>query len=67
MARISDEILPRGPVRCPERWPYDEPRDQCSLNSWHSGPHKTYHEDSPHTGKDKHIWPNANDKTMPQP
>lgn len=63
MARISDEVLPRGSMRCQARWPFDEPRDQCALNAWHDGPHKTYHEEGPNSGKEKHIWPNSDDKT----
>ena len=62
MARVGNESA-GGPVRCQERWPFDEPRDQCSLNAWHAGPHKTFHEDGPHSGKEKHIWPNTDDKT----
>jgi hypothetical protein len=50
-------------MRCSARWPFDEPRDQCSMNAWHDGPHKTYHEEGPNSGKEKHIWPNAEDKT----
>jgi hypothetical protein len=45
-------------MRCDARWPFDPPQDQCALNAWHVGPHKTFHEEGPHTGKDKHIWPN---------
>ena len=51
----------RGSMRCEARWPFDAPQDQCSLNAWHEGPHKTVHEEGPHSGRDKHIWPSEAD------
>jgi hypothetical protein len=66
MARHDADSPSRGPMQCQERWPYDEPRDQCMLNAWHAGPHKTVHEEGHHMGKDKHIWPNAAERVTQQ-
>lgn len=57
----SGRDYPRTSVRCEAEWPYDEPRDRCSLNAWHPGPHKTYHEQGVYTGVEKHVWPNQSE------